>query len=375
MKFLFACGGTAGHVNPAVGVAGRLKELLPDSKFLFIGAEGKMETELVPREGYEIRTIPISNLSRSLSAEGIQHNVQAMKDLLRSMPAARKILREFGPDVVVGTGGYVCYPVLTAAHRMGIPTAVHESNAEPGLTTRMLEGSTDRILVGFEEARANYRHPDKVFVTGTPVRPGFYRNDRLLARSELGIDPEEPLVVSVWGSLGATEMNKTVGAMIGLAMKDRPFHLVHSAGKRGIRSMTQHMKETLGLSGWEEAGFEVRDYIYNMPQLMAAADVVLCRSGASTLAELTALGKPAVLVPSPNVVHNHQEKNARVLERAGGARVLLESDATAENMLSALCGMLEQRHRLEEMGERMHALSVEDSAGEIADIVLSLTRR
>ena len=375
MKFLFACGGTAGHVNPAVGVAGRLKELLPDSKFLFIGAEGKMETELVPREGYEIRTIPISNLSRSLSAEGIQHNVQAMKDLLRSMPAARKILREFGPDVVVGTGGYVCYPVLTAAHRMGIPTAVHESNAEPGLTTRMLEGSTDRILVGFEEARANYRHPDKVFVTGTPVRPGFYRNDRLLARSELGIDPEEPLVVSVWGSLGATEMNKTVGAMIGLAMKDRPFHLVHSAGKRGIRSMTQHMKETLGLSGWEEAGFEVRDYIYNMPQLMAAADVVLCRSGASTLAELTALGKPAVLVPSPNVVHNHQEKNARVLERAGGARVLLESDATAENMLSALCGILEQRHRLEEMGERMHALSVEDSAGEIADIVLSLTRR
>ncbi len=375
MKFLFACGGTAGHVNPAVGVAGRLKELLPDSEFLFIGAEGKMETELVPREGYEIRTIPISNLSRSLSAEGIQHNVQAMKDLLRSMPAARKILREFGPDVVVGTGGYVCYPVLTAAHRMGIPTAVHESNAEPGLTTRMLEGSTDRILVGFEEARANYRHPDKVFVTGTPVRPGFYRNDRLLARSELGIDPEEPLVVSVWGSLGATEMNKTVGAMIGLAMKDRPFHLVHSAGKRGIRSMTQHMKETLGLSGWEEAGFEVRDYIYNMPQLMAAADVVLCRSGASTLAELIALGKPAVLVPSPNVVHNHQEKNARVLERAGGARVLLESDATAENMLSALCGMLEQRHRLEEMGERMHALSVEDSAGEIADIVLSLTRR
>ncbi|MBQ3276827.1 MAG: UDP-N-acetylglucosamine--N-acetylmuramyl-(pentapeptide) pyrophosphoryl-undecaprenol N-acetylglucosamine transferase [Oscillospiraceae bacterium] len=259
MKFLFACGGTAGHVNPAVGVAGRLKELLPDSEFLFIGAEGKMETELVPREGYEIRTIPISNLSRSLSAEGIQHNVQAMKDLLRSMPTARKILREFGPDVVVGTGGYVCYPVLTAAHRMGIPTAVHESNAEPGLTTRMLEGSTDRILVGFEEARANYRHPDKVFVTGTPVRPGFYRNDRLLARSELGIDPEEPLVVSVWGSLGATEMNKTVGAMIGLAMKDRPFHLVHSAGKRGIRSMTQHMKETLGLSGWEEAGFEVRD--------------------------------------------------------------------------------------------------------------------
>ena len=372
MRFLFACGGAAGHVNPAVGVAGRLKELYPDSEFLFIGAEGKMETELVPREGYEIRTIPISNLSRSLSAEGIHHNIQAMKDLLRSIPAAKRILKEFQPDVVVGTGGYVCYPVLTAASRLGIPTAVHESNAEPGLTTKMLENSVDKILVGFEEARANYRHPDKVFVTGTPVRPGFYRSDKLLARRELGIDPEEPLVVSVWGSLGATEMNKTVGAMIGLAMKDKPFHLVHSAGKRGIKSMTKHMRETLGLSGWDEAGFEVKDYIYDMPRLMAAADVVLCRSGASTLAELTALGKPAVLVPSPNVVHNHQEKNARVLERAGGARVLLERDASAENMLSALCEMLNQRNQLENMGDRMRALSVEDAAGQIADIVLSL---
>ena len=374
MKFLFACGGTAGHVNPAVGVAGRLRELLPDSEFLFIGAEGKMETELVPREGYEIRTIPISNLSRSLSAEGISHNIQAVKDLMRSIPAAKRILKEFQPDVVVGTGGYVCYPVLTAASRMGIPTAVHESNAEPGLTTKMLENSVDKILVGFEEARSNYRHPDKVFVTGTPVRPGFYRSDKLLARRELGIDPEEPLVASVWGSLGATEMNKTVGEMIGLAMKERPFHLVHSAGKRGIKSMTKHMRDTLGLSGWEEAGFEVLDYIYDMPRLMAAADVVLCRSGASTLAELTALGKPAVLVPSPNVVHNHQEKNARVLERAGGARVLLEKDASAENMLSALREMLSARNQLEEMGDRMRALLVEDSAGQIADIVLSLAK-
>ena len=374
MKFLFACGGTAGHVNPAVGVAGRLKELLPDSEFLFIGAEGKMETELVPREGYEIRTIPVSNLSRSLSAEGVAHNVQAVKDLMRSMPAAKKILREFAPDVVVGTGGYVCYPVLHTASKLGIPTAVHESNAEPGLTTRLLEGSVDKILVGFEEARANYRHPDKVVVTGTPVRPGFYRKDKLAARRELGVDPAEPLVVSVWGSLGATEMNKTVGAMIGLAMKDRPFHLVHSAGKRGIKGMTEHMQDVLGLSGWEEAGFEVRDYIYDMPRLMAAADVVLCRSGASTLAELTALGKPAVLVPSPNVVHNHQEKNARVLERAGGARVLLESDATAENMLAAVCELLRNPDRLKDMGERMRALSVEDSAGKIADIVLSLAK-
>lgn len=372
MRFLFACGGTAGHVNPAIGVAGRLRELLPDCEILFIGAEGKMETELVPREGYEIRTVPISSLSRSISAEGLRHNLKAAKELLASVPACKKIIREFKPDVVVGTGGYVCYPVLTAAARLGIPTAVHESNAEPGLTTRMLEGSVDLIMVGFEEARANYKHPDKVRVTGTPVRLGFMRSDKARAKQELGLAGDAPLVVSVWGSLGATEMNKTVAGMIALAMKDRSFRLVHSAGKRGIASMTQYMEEELQLSGWNEAGLEVRDYIYDMPRLMAAADVVLCRSGASTLAELTAMGKPAVLVPSPNVVNNHQEKNASVLERAGAARVILESDATAETLFGTLTELLRDADTLKSMSENMKDMAVENATDEITSLVLSL---
>ncbi len=375
MNFLFACGGTAGHINPAIGVAGRLKELLPDSNFLFIGAEGKMETELVPREGYEIRTIPISNLSRSLSLEGVTHNLRTIRDLALSVPAAKRILREFRPDVAVGTGGYVCYPVLTAAASMGIPTAVHESNAEPGLTTRMLQKSVDRIMVGFEEARANYKHPEKVFVTGTPVRLGFMSMEKAAARQSLGLDPEIPLVVSVWGSLGATEMNKTVARMISLAMGDRPFRLIHSAGKRGIESMTACLREELGLTGWEEAGFSVRDYIYDMSRVMAAADLVLCRSGASTLAELTALGRPALLVPSPNVVNNHQEKNARVLERAGAARVLLERDASAEVMYESIRDLLSDRERLASMGRAMAGMAVENATDEITSMVLALAAK
>ena len=375
MKFLFACGGTAGHVNPAVGVADLLREIMPDCGILFIGAEGKMETELVPREGYEIRTIPISNLSRSLSPEGIAHNLKAAEELVRSIPAAKRILREFKPDVVIGTGGYVCYPVLTAAARLGIPSMVHESNAEPGLTTKMLENKTDRIMVGFEEARRNYRHPDKVVVTGTPVRLDFTRWEKAAARKELGIAPREQLVVSVWGSLGATEMNKTVAAMIALAMKDRPFRMVHSAGKRGIEDMERCLRETHGLSGWNEAGLEVRDYIYDMPRLMAAADLVLCRSGASTLAELAAMGKPALLVPSPNVVNNHQEKNARVLEHAGAARVLLESDATPETLYENLRDLLSDRERLSEMARNMRALAVDDATEKITALALELAGR
>ena len=375
MNFLFACGGTAGHINPAVGVAGRIRELLPDSEILFVGAEGKMETELVPREGYEIRTIPMSNLSRSLSIEGLRHNISSLKGLLASAGECKRILKEFRPDVVVGTGGYVCYPVLSTASRMGIPTAVHESNAQPGLTTKMLEKHVDRIMVGFEEARANYKDPSKVVVTGTPVRLDFMRSDKLSARRALGLDPEEPLVVSVWGSLGATEMNKTVGEMISLAMDEKPFHLIHSAGKRGIESMTRHLREVLGVSGWDEAGFEVKDYLYNMALLMAAADVVLCRSGASTLAELAAMGKPAVLVPSPNVVNNHQEKNARVLERAGAVKVLLEQDATAQNMLDTLKDLLAHPGQLDTMSECMRSMSVENATDEITSIVLSLAAK
>ena len=362
MRFLFACGGTAGHVNPAVGVAGRIRELLPESEILFIGALGKMEMELVPREGYEIRGVPVSNLSRSLSVEGIRHNIKFVSDLIKSGPACRKIIEEFKPDVVIGTGGYVCYPVLHEAAKLGIPTVVHESNAEPGLTTRQLEKCVDKIMVGFAEARENYKHPEKVVVTGTPVRLGFMRSDKSAARRALGIAEDEPLVVSVWGSLGATEMNKTTSNPASF----------QSAGKRGIKSMTEYMSEELGLSDWKEAGFDVVDYIYDMPLLMAAADIVLCRSGASTLAELTAIGKPAILVPSPNVVNNHQEKNARVLERGGGAVVLLESDAGADVMLSTINGLLSDKEKLAKMEEHMRDLAVENATDEITSIVLSL---
>ena len=375
MNFLFACGGTAGHINPAIGVAGRIMELLPDSEILFIGAEGKMETELVPREGYPIRTVAVSSLYRSLSAEGMRHNVKALKDLSTSIPACRRIIKEFRPDAVIGTGGYVCYPVLSQAAKMGIPTLVHESNAEPGLTTKMLEKSVDRIMVGFEEARANYKHPEKVYVTGTPVRLDFMRADRAAARKTLGLSDDIPLVVSVWGSLGATDMNKTVAEMIALAMKTRPFRLVHSAGKRGIEGMEAYLRGHLGLEGWNEAGFEVRDYIYDMPLLMAAADLVLCRSGASTLAELTAMGKPAVLVPSPNVVHNHQEVNARVLERGGAAVVLLEKDATPERMLDTITGLLSDREKLGAMAENMRRMSVENATDEITSMVLAMAAK
>ena len=370
MKFLFTCGGTAGHINPALAVAGAIKAAKPDSEFLFIGAEGRMETDLVPRAGYEIRTVRITNIHRGFSAEDIKHNLNTLKNVVTSTGEAKKIIREFQPDAVVGTGGYVCYPVLKAAHALGIPTAVHESNAVPGLTTKMLEGSVDAIMVGFEESRANYKHPERVVVTGTPVRGEFLNTDKLAARRALGLPEDKPLVASVWGSLGAGHMNEIMTDFIVRACANPFFGLIHSTGKAWYKKMTETLEREK--PGYEKLGMDVREYIYDMPLVMAAADLVMCRAGASTLAELTAMGKPAVLIPSPNVTNNHQEKNARVLSEAGGAKLLLEPEFTADSLLGLVSELLHHPETLEDMSAKMRELGLPDATNRIAGIVLGL---
>ncbi|MCD8374409.1 MAG: UDP-N-acetylglucosamine--N-acetylmuramyl-(pentapeptide) pyrophosphoryl-undecaprenol N-acetylglucosamine transferase [Oscillospiraceae bacterium] len=375
MRLLLTCGGTAGHVNPAVGVAGRIKELLPDSEVLFIGADGMMETELVPREGYEIKTVTITNLHRSLKPAEIVHNLKTFRNVLMSVPQAKRIIREFKPDVAVGTGGYVCYPVLKAAHSLGIPTLVHESNAQPGLTPKMLAKAVDCVMLGFAGAAEGYGKGVNAVYTGTPVRPYFRTADRAEARKALGLNSDRPLVVSVWGSLGSDYMNKAMRSFIAEAAEKNEFDLIHSAGKRGYAGIKSAL-DAAGLNSelLASRGIDVREYIYDMPTVMAAADLVLCRSGASTLSELTALGKPAVLVPSPNVTANHQEKNARVLERAGGADVLLEGEFTPAELYDRVSALLHDSEKLAAMSAGMRSVSVADATEIIADMILGYVK-
>lgn len=373
MKFILTCGGTAGHINPALAVAGRLRELMPDCQILFIGAEGKMEMELVPREGYEIKPLKISNLSRGHSLKDIKHNMVTAKNLVVSSVQAKKLIREFAPDAVIGTGGYVCYPVLKAAAGMGIPTAVHESNAVPGLTTKMLAKRVDKIMVGFEESRAHYPVPERVEVTGTPVRGEFAYFTKDSAKAELGIPQDKPLVVSVWGSLGAGHMNSVMTEMIPLMKGQTDFRLIHSAGSRYYKQMSEQLREMK--ADCAESGVDLREYIYDMPRVMAAADLILCRAGASTLSELSYMGKPVVIVPSPNVTNNHQEKNARVLEKAGGARVLLEGEFDAQALLATVRELLSDGGELSKMSEAMKSLAVPGATDRICDIILDLARQ
>ena len=370
MKFVFTCGGTAGHINPALAVAGRLRELMPDSEFLFLGVEGKMEMSLVPRAGYEIHGLNMTYLKRGHDLDAIAHNLDTMKNVLHSQREAKQIIRRFQPDAVIGTGGYVCFPVLEAARELHIPTLVHESNAVPGLTTKLLADRVDRVMLGFEESRQYYRRPEHVTVTGTPVRGEFDRITRQSARAELGLREDEKLVISVWGSLGAEHMNKIMGELIPLLDGKQGFRLIHAAGSLYYERLSKQLAETA--PDYTDRGVEVREYIYDMPRLMAAADLILCRAGASTISELCYLGKPVIMVPSPNVTNNHQEKNARVLENAGGAEVLLEGDFDAASLLERVRKLLDDEEKLARMGEAMQALSVRDATEKITQMILEL---
>ncbi len=374
MKIVFTCGGTAGHVNPALALAGLIKERKPDSEILFVGARRGIEKQLIESAGWPFRTVEISSFHRSLAPKEIKHNLISLRNLLRSPGEAKALLKEFPADLVVGTGGYASYPMIRAASSLGIPAAVHESNAIPGLTTRLLENHADLIMVGFEECRKNYRHPDKVLVTGTPVRGDFFRLTRKQAKQKLGMDDGRPLIVSFFGSLGAAEMNREMARFLALeARNGLPFHHVHGAGAIGCQRMGGYLRdEKADLSRTPE--LEVREYIQNMSELMRAADLVICRAGASTISELTALGVPAIIIPSPNVTHNHQESNARVLADAGGAVMILEKDSSGQRLYDTACDILHDEARRKAMSAAMSSLGTIDAAEKILDAVMALVR-
>lgn len=373
MKFVLTCGGTAGHINPAIAVAQRLRELLPDCEILFLGAKGKMEMDLVPRDGFPIRPLRVTNLSRGHHLADVGHNIATMKNVIESGHEARRILKEFRPDAVLGTGGYVCYPVLHEASRLGIPTLLHESNAVPGLTTKLLSEHVSCVFIGYDESRQYYSKVADLRVSGTPVRGAFGLYTKEQAKAELGLSPDTPLVVSMWGSLGSGHMNETLVNMLPLMRKQKDFYLIHATGSHYHRNVTEQL-EAAGIAP-KECNADVREYIFDSARVLAAADLVLCRAGASTLAELSSMGKPALIVPSPNVTNHHQEKNARLVERAGGARVLLEGEFDAGSFLKEIRNLLSDSAGLQNMSVRMRALSVPDALDQIVDAVLEYARK
>ena len=373
MNVIFTCGGTGGHINPAIAVANMMKERHPDINILFIGAQGRMEEKLVPQAGYEIKCLPGSGLSRKLNLSGIKQNVKAAKNVLTAVSACKKIIKEFKPDVIVGTGGYASFPALYAGSGMGIPTCVHESNAVPGVTTKMAAARASRVLVSFPESAQYYRNQDKVEVVGMPVRKEFILTGKEEAKAQLGLD-HRPVVVSAFGSLGARMMNFAVADMFKLEKEDNfPFQHIHATGSFGWEWMPEHVA-SLDVDVNGDNGIDMREYIYNMPTVMAAADVIISRAGASTCNEIGASGTPSILIPSPNVTNNHQEKNARILEGHGAAIVITEDQCSGKVLYNTVQQLLEDHDRRKAMSVAVRDMVVLDSAERICDLIEHLAQ-
>ncbi len=371
MNLVFTCGGTAGHINPAIAVAKAFRERYPDCGILFIGGDG-LEADLVPREGFRLEKLKISGFERKLTPKGLWQNAVTVKNLCTALSKAKKILKEFAPDAVIGTGGYASFPALRQGAKLGIPTFVHESNAAAGLTTRMVADTVTKIMVSFEACRDNYKQREKVVVTGTPCRQEFLYLNKDAAREKMGLD-ERPVIVSCWGSLGAREMNKKIAGFMVREAEHDLFQHIHATGSFGWQWMPDYVRE-LGLDLSKHPNIDMQEYLYDMPTAMAAADLMICRAGAATISEITVSGTPAIIVPSPNVTDNHQEKNARVLEQAGAAVVLRENECDGDSLYAAAEALLRDPEKLRSMRQALAGMAVVDATERICNTVLGVLK-
>ena len=372
MHILFAGGGTAGHINPALAIAGYVKEKQPDAKISFIGTAKRLESRLVPEAGYDFYTIDVEGFQRSLSLKNIRRNLSAAYKAVKASHDARRLLERLKPDLVVGTGGYVSGPVVRQAQKLGIKTAIHEQNAYPGVTTKMLSEKADAVMLAMPEAERHLKLRAKPYITGNPVRQSVLSADRERARKALGID-ERPMILSFGGSLGARAINEAAADLIAWHWKSGSLFHFHGAGSSGYKDMQRLLAEKKVVLG-RAPTVRFSEYINDMDLCMAAADLVLCRAGASTISELTAIAKPSILVPSPNVTANHQEKNARVLADQGAARLLLEKDCVGDTLYTAAESLLRDKPRRDGMVRALNSMAVPDAGEKIYETLMEIVK-
>ena len=353
-------GGTGGHVNPAISIADTIKRNEPDSEIIFVGTKRGIENKLVPAAGYELHHVDIRGIRRSLSLA----NIRAFWLAATSPYKAKKLIKQFKPDIVIGTGGYVCWPVVKAASMMGIPCVLHESNAIAGVAVKMLQDKVDKIYLNFEATGKTLKNKDKLMKVGNPIPAGFAKISKEEAREKLGIDSKyEKIILSYGGSLGAEKVNEAVLKLMKAYSSKHPEVLhIHATGAIE-KDIAQAEFKKLGLNKYEN--LQLLEYIYDMPLKMAAADIIICRAGAMTVSELAAAGKCPIFIPSPNVAENHQYKNAKVLADAGAAFVFEEKEleASINVFIDAVSGLLSEEGEKEraEMACRIREFAVEDT--------------
>lgn len=367
MKLLFAAGGTAGHINPALAIAAYAKEHIRHAEILFVGNREGMESHLVQDAGFDFAGIEVHGFQRSFAPEDIKKNMKAAVCAVTSGFEAKKIIEAFKPDVAIGTGGYVSGPVIRKAAQMGVKTLIHEQNAFPGVTTKLLSKKADVIFLAVEEARKYLPGGRTYQVVGNPVREEILFTHREAARKELGLR-DELCILSYGGSLGARPINEAVADLMQRHYQSKKIYHVHSTGKVGHDDFLK-MLEKRGVDQKADPNIQVKEYITNMGTYMAAADLIISRAGAITLSEIEAASKASILIPSPYVAENHQYHNAMVLVRHGAAVVIEEKDLTGKGLIAQVEDFVEHPEKLAELSAKAGSLAVVDTTQKIIETI------
>lgn len=365
MRVLFAAGGTAGHINPALAIADKIKNVFPKTEILFIGTPSGMESKLVSKAGYEFRGVEMSGFRREISLRSIALNVKAAYCYLISAKAAvRKIIKEWKPDLCIGTGGYVTGTVLEQAVSMGIKTVTHESNSYPGMATKMLAGKADKVLLATEDAKKYLKNTERCVITGNPLRTNIPIEERGAAKKRLGL-PDTFTVLSFGGSLGANKITEAVSQLIAWEQKTGNINHIHSYGGKNRDIFMNALKSANVKEDKQHLIF--KEYIDNMYTCMCAADLIISRAGAMTITELTQIGRPSILIPYPAATENHQYYNALTLVNQNAAVLVEDKDLTKARLVDEVSKLYADKGRLalmEENAKKMHKSNA-------ADIILS----
>lgn len=372
MRLLFVCGGTAGHINPALAVASSVRAEHPDAVIRFAGNPKGMEARLVPKAGFDFVPIEVQGFQRKLNLHNIRRNLRALRYLAASPRKAKKIIVDFRPDVVMGTGGYVSGPIVRQAAKMGIPTLTHEQNAFPGVTTKLLTRYVNTVLLAVPKAREHLPDGPNYVVTGNPIRTEILTADRAKAREKLNVG-NRTCLLTFGGSLGAQRVNESVAEVVASLYGENRIHLIHATGQYGTELFPSLLRK-YGVADKVENDphYDIREYIDNMPDCLAAADLVICRAGAITLSELQAAGRASILIPSPNVAENHQYHNAMVLAEHGAAVVIEEKDLTGDRLVKQVRRLLDDLQTLRDLGKKAADMAIVDANARICKEIYAL---
>ena len=371
MRVIIAAAGTAGHINPGLAIANKIKKEEKDSEIVFIGTTRGLENDLVPRAGYELKTIEAYGLSTKISLE----NIKKMYKTFKGYGEAKKIIKEFKPDIVIGTGGYICGATISSANNLKIPTLLHESNSFPGRAIKMLASKTDTILVSFKDAIPRIKKGKHVVFTGTPIkikRKNYSSQEKNEIVKNVGLNTKAPIILVFGGSQGAKRINDTMIEIIKNKMNQN-YQVIWATGPKQYDVIKEEL-ETVNININNIKNMKIIPYIYNMEELMNIVDVIVARSGAMTITEISNLGKASILVPLPNVSHNHQFYNAKVLESVGAAKIILDNEITGQKLNRQINEIISDERNIEKMEQRALKISTTDAEEKIYDEIKKLVK-